>query len=227
MPKMLLGGLLGGLVGAGVWTAVGYFTGRDAGYAACAVGLLTGLGVRLVATQEIAYFDKAQRRMVRKRTAEGGPLGGAVAVVIALLAVFGAKYALWQLTSPVAKREAAVAEIDESVLVAPIASDVARELEARGQRLSWPPGVTPSEAVAKEHFPPEVWSEAERRWSQMSPEEKEARTREMAEELRILPPPEAQNETEEPTTFLSSLELFDLLWLALAAAAAFALGASG
>jgi hypothetical protein len=225
MPKMLLGGALGGLLGATAWTAAGYFTGREAGYAALAVGLLAGLGVRLLGTSEIAYFDKVRRRMVRRRAATGGPLAGVVAVLIALVAVFGAKYALWRLTSPVAERAAAMAEIDESLLIAPIASDVADELESQGRSLSWPEGVTPSEAVAQEHFPPEVWSEAVNRWNQMSEEEKAARTREMAEELRIVPPAAEQEETE-PATFVSAFGLLDLLWLALAAAAAFALGAS-
>lgn len=76
--QWLCGGIVGGAIGASGWVAIEYFTKSEFGWIAWPVGLLVGLGVHKAAAAD----------------SRNGFLRGAVAVVLALVAVVCAKYAL-------------------------------------------------------------------------------------------------------------------------------------
>jgi hypothetical protein len=220
--KMAIGGAVAGLIGAAIWAAIGYFTGLEIGWIAWGIGMLVGIGVRLVGSQEIAYFDKTQRRMVRSRVGAEGPLAGMVAAVLAVVSVLAGKYALVHLflSAPAASLED---YLEDDTMISSIADEVVVEFESQGRAVSWPAGVNPEEAYERADYPPEIWTEAESRWNAL-PEEERANLKKAQAELIGMAL--GNMEGAKSAVFLSSFGVFDLLWFGLAAVTAFKLGAS-
>lgn len=220
--KMAIGGIVAGLIGASVWAGIGYFTGLEIGWIAWLIGVLVGVGVRIVGSQEVAYFDKAQRRMVRSRVGAEGPLAGMVAAVLAVVSVLAGKYALVHLflSAPAASLEG---YLEDDTMISSMADQVVVEYEAQGRAVSWPAGVSPEEAYEREDYPPDVWTEAENRWNALPEEEKAELKKAQAE---LIGAALDNVDGAQSAVFLSSFGLFDLLWFGLAAATAFKLGAS-
>jgi hypothetical protein len=219
--KMVVGGLAGGLIGAAIWAAIGYFTGYEVGWIAWGIGFLAGLGVSVTGSQEVARFDKVQRKMVVERTAADGPLAGAVAAIAAVLSVLVGKYAVIHLL--VASPSSLEEYLDDETMIASIADEIVFEQEAQGRNVEWPEGVDPEEAYLKDDYPPAIWSEAEGRWNALSPGEREARKSLQADAIgaAMSSAPGARG-----AVFLASFGLFDVLWFGLAAVTAFKIGAS-
>jgi hypothetical protein len=220
--KMALGGAVAGLVGAAIWAAIGYFTGLEIGWIAWGIGMLVGIGVRLVGSQEIATFDKVQRRMVRSRVGAEGPVAGSLAAVLAVISVLAGKYALVHLflSAPASSLEDF---LDDDAMIASIADQIVVERESAGRAVSWPAGVAADEAFEKADYPLDVWTEAEGRWSALPVEERENLKRAQAE---LLGAAFESLEGAQSTMFAASFGVFDLLWFGLAAVTAFRLGAS-
>jgi hypothetical protein len=220
--KMAVGGAIAGLVGAAIWAAIGYFTGLEIGWIAWGIGMLVGAGVRVVGSQEIAYFDKTQKRMVRSRVGAEGPLAGAVAAVLAVVSVLAGKYALVHLflSAPAASLEE---YLEDDAMISSMADQVVIEYESQGRTVSWPAGVNPEEAYERSDYPQDVWTEAEGRWNALPEEEKASLKKAQAELIGVA----LDNmEGAQGAVFLSSFGVFDLLWFGLAAVTAFKLGAS-
>jgi hypothetical protein len=220
--KMAIGGIVAGLIGASVWAGIGYFTGLEIGWIAWLIGVLVGVGVRIVGSQDVAYFDKTQRRMVRSRVAAEGPLAGMVAAVLAVVSVLAGKYALVHLflSAPAASLEG---YLEDDAMISSMADQVVVEYEAQGRAVSWPAGVSPAEAYEREDYPPDVWADAENRWNALPEEEKAELKKAQAE---LIGAALDSVDGARSAVFLSSFGLFDLLWFGLAAATAFKLGAS-
>jgi hypothetical protein len=220
--KMALGGAVAGLIGAAIWAAIGYFTGLEIGWIAWGIGMLVGIGVRVVGSQDVAVFDKVQRRMVRSRVGAEGPVAGTVAAVLAVVSVLAGKYALVQLflSAPATSLQD---YLEDDVMISSIADQIVVEQESAGRAVSWPAGVTADEAYEKAHYPPEIWSQAESRWNALPAEERENLKTAQAELIGEV----LENvEGAQSTMFLASFGVFDLLWFGLAALTAFRLGAS-
>jgi len=220
--KMAMGGAAAGLIGAAIWAAIGYFTGLEIGWIAWGIGMLVGIGVRVVGSQEIAYFDKTQRKMVRSSVGAEGPLAGMVAAVLAVVSVLAGKYALVHLflAAPAASLEE---YLEDDTMISAIADEVVVEYESQGRAVSWPAGVNPEEAYERADYPPEIWTAAESRWNAL-PEEERANLKKAQAELIGMAL--GNMEGAESAVFLSSFGVFDLLWFGLAAVTAFKLGAS-
>jgi len=78
MVGTLIGGVIGGGVGAAIWAGVTYFTGWEVGLIAWAIGLLVGVGAKLLG----------------RPSAPGAVLAGVIALASVLLGKFGISY-LW------------------------------------------------------------------------------------------------------------------------------------
>jgi hypothetical protein len=222
LAKMAVGGAIAGLLGAAIWTAIGYFTGLEIGWIAWGIGVLVGIGVRVVGSQEVATFDKVQRRMVRSRVGAEGPVAGAVASVLAVVSVLAGKYALVHLflAAPVSSLEG---YLEDDTMISSFADEIVVERESRGQEVSWPQGVAPEEAYERADYPPDIWAEAESRWNALPEEERASLKKAQAELIGVA----LENmEGAQSAMFLSSFGVFDLLWFGLAAVTAFRLGAS-
>jgi len=220
--KMAVGGAIAGLIGAAIWAAIGYFTGLEIGWIAWGIGMLVGIGVRVVGSQEIASFDKTQRKMVRSRVGAEGPLPGMVAAVLAVVSVLAGKYALVHLflSAPAASLED---YLEDETMISSIADEVVFEHESQGRAVSWPAGVSPEDAYERADYPPAIWTEAESRWNALPKEERASLKKAQAELIGMAI---GNMEGAESAVFLSSFGVFDLLWFGLAAATAFKLGAS-
>jgi hypothetical protein len=220
--KMVMGGAVAGLIGAAIWAAIGYFTGLEIGWIAWGIGMLVGIGVRVVGSQEMVTFDKVQRKMVRSRVGAEGPVAGSVAAVLAVVSVLAGKYALVHLF--MSAPAASIADyLEDDSMISAIADQIVVEHESAGRPVAWPAGVTADEAYERAHYPPEIWTEAESRWNAVPPEEKETMKKAHAE---LIGAAFESMEGAESSMFLASFGAFDLLWFGLAALTAFRLGAS-
>jgi hypothetical protein len=220
--KMVFGGAVAGLIGAAIWAAIGYFTGLEIGWIAWGIGMLVGVGVRVVGSQEVAVFDKVQRKMVRSRVGAEGPVAGMVAAVLAVVSVLAGKYALVQLflSEPATSLQD---YLEDEAMISSIADQIVVEQESAGRTVSWPSGVSADEAYEEADYPPEIWTEAESRWSALPAEERERFKKAQAQ---LLGDALENLEGAQSTMFLASFGAFDLLWFGLAAVTAFRLGAS-
>ncbi|HEY7816851.1 MAG TPA: hypothetical protein VIG29_01430 [Vicinamibacteria bacterium] len=220
--KMALGGGVAGLVGAAIWAAIGYFTGLEIGWIAWGIGMLVGIGVRLVGSEEIATFDKVKRKMVRSRVGAEGPVAGSVAAVLAVISVLAGKYAVVHLflSAPASSPEDF---LDDAAMISSIADQIVVEHESAGRLISWPAGVAADEAFEKADYPTEIWNEAESRWNALPAEERQNLKKAQAE---LLGEVFESLDGVQGTMFAASFGAFDLLWFGLAAVTAFRLGAS-
>lgn len=208
MGRAVVGALIGGLVGAAAWAAVSHFLELEIGWLAWGIGVLVGLG--------------AQRAL----DGEATPATGAMAAVVALLAVLGGKWVavhLWVTT----ETEAALAEtssVSDELATSYLADAVALEREEAGDVLVWPerdPDLLPA---YEEDYPADVWAEAASRWDDLSPAErtdyKAARLEEMHTNIRDW------SSAVKVEAFQGSFGGLDLLFLGLAIVTAFKLGSS-
>ncbi len=220
--KMAIGGAVAGLIGAAIWAAIGYFSGLEIGWIAWGIGMLVGIGVRVVGSQEVAAFDKVQKRMVRSTEGAAGPVAGMVAAVLAVVSVLAGKYALVHLflSAPATSIED---YLEDDTMISSIADQIVIDHESGGRPVSWPAGVTAEEVYERADYPPEIWTEAESRWNAIPPEEKENLKKAQAE---LIGAAFENMEGAQSSMFLASFGAFDLLWFGLAAVTAFRLGAS-
>ncbi len=146
MVGAVVGGVLGGLVGAAVWATVTFYSGWEIGWIAWGIGGLVGLGVRLGSRSQ------------------GGIGFGTTAVILAIAAVLLGKLgtAHIELSAFLATDEAPLGMIADFVVA---------DREAAGRPVRLPP-----EDLAEslqDLYPPDVWSEAVRRWEAMDPNHQE------------------------------------------------------
>ena len=104
-----------------------------------------------------------------------------------------------------------------------LADDVVAEFESDGRDVDWPPGMDIESAWREDHYPADVWAEAQTRWDGMSESDRDAFkasvTREIGQEMAL-------GEQEMLNwLFLQSFTIFDILWVGLAVVTAFKLGA--
>lgn len=148
----ILGGAVGGLLGAAIWAAVAFWGRYELGWIAWGIGGLVGMGV---------YLGGRRR---------GGITAGGTAVALAVAAVLLGKWgaACADVSAWMHGDEQPIGTIAD-VLIAE------REESGRPQQMSREdPGDTDDNG-----YPPGIWSEAQRRWETLTPQQQE--------ELRELP----------------------------------------
>jgi hypothetical protein len=192
------GGVIGGLVGAAVWAAIAHFAHREVGWVAWGVGGLVGLGVR------VAAGDR------------DGPAFG----VLAVLAVLGGKFAAAHLIAGEV-RDALVAVTDDDLMV-PLAQAVVKERAAKGQKVMFLPGRSADTATELAEFPPEIRTEAAKRWNQLPPAEQQQRRAAETKQRAVFGVIVGAGAREG--IFRGSFSPYDLLWFGLATFTAFRIG---
>jgi hypothetical protein len=208
MLRWLLGGLVGGAAGVLIWVLIGYTTHYEVGWIAWGVGFLVGLGVRFA-----AHLGDQEESMGQ----------GIVAAGMAIGSIFLAKFLIYWLlvgsvdTDPIRELVGEI-RFDNEAMVASLADEVAEEMVQRGQTVQWPAGMTLEDASQKADYPPEVWRQAEMRWSQLGPDEQGKRTRARMELAMMLSG--AANKPE----FGEFFSPWDLLWFGLAMVTAYRIG---
>lgn len=196
-------GCVGGLVGVAIWAAIVFRSGRHVGWFVGLVGVLVGIGVRSGADGAL----KTEH--------------GELAVAIAIACVFLGKYAAahWM-----AARLRLGFTTDDEFMTAVLADRIVAQRQATGQKLVWPkekglPGVPHCL-----RYPAEIWTEAQRQWKQMSPAERRAEIKQYRQGIAELLNGAIANLRR--LGFRSSFGLLSLIWIVVAALAAFCL-ASG
>ncbi len=208
--KDLVLGLIAGAVGALVWAAVAYFTEYEIGWIAWGIGALVGYAVA-------------------RGGEEGGRspmIAGCLALLITALAIVAGKYGAIEMRMP---DDAGLVELymvrfeDEEYVISFLADDVAMEHASAGRVVAWPQGVDPSNAATQSEYAPEIWAEADSRWTAFSDEEKTMFRQQ--EQLLVQQNVEANlpavREMLKRESFYGSFGSIDLLFFGLAMVTAF------
>jgi hypothetical protein len=208
----IVGGAVAGTVGALIWAGIAYFTGYELGWIAWVVGGLVGFGVLVGSAGE------------RSNAA------GVVAVVVAVMALLGAKYMTVQmlLGNDAEITDAFVSGLQEDELVISyIADDVAAQFADQGRPVNWPAGVDPSQATTRVEYPPDVWSVAQGRWDDMSLTEREQFRADLTEMVsaNVTEAMEAIRGELTQVGFMGSFGALDLIFFGLAVVTAYKVAA--
>ncbi len=199
----LIGGMIGGLIGAGIWAGITYATNYEIGWIAWGVGFLVGVGVRMGAQE----WD--------------GAAPGILAVVLALLAVVGGKYAAASLMVSGIGADLAV-KVTEADVKESMCFDIAKERMASVPPLQWPPGKNLETANSIADFPADVQQEVVKRWTALSPAEQVQRIADQKKQMEEIH--KMLSGAIQGMAFQHSFGPMDILFFLLAAFTAFKLG---
>ena len=211
MINGIIGGAIGGAIGAALWAGITYGTGYEIGWIAWGIGALVGVG-------HAAGFK------------EGGTVAGASAVVIAVAALLGGKYASIELMLSqelgdwAAIGQEALADDDEAV-VAYIADQIIVDRLDSGEPVDWPNDAGFDEFIDTEDYPADVWQQATAVWESMSPSgQQEFR------QLAVQSVESSLNEFRDMIAaegFIHSFGILDVVFFGLAIAAAYKIASEG
>lgn len=217
MINATIGAAVGGLLGAAAWAALMYFLHLEIGWLAWGVGILAGVGVAVVVKDE--------------RTA----MTGVIAAVIALGSLALGKYAGVHFLAKDALSEMQADLLSDNFTFTladaqiSLADQVVEEYEDQGKAVNWPAGMTYEDAEQPEHYPPDLWADAQGRWNAMSAAEQEdyraqqqasiqSAIASMGGEIRSM---------MEAEGFKSSFSMWDFIFGGLALVTAFKIGSGG
>jgi hypothetical protein len=199
----IVGGLIGGLIGAAIWAGISYATNYEIGWIAWGVGFLVGAGVRMGAQE----WD--------------GPLPGAIAVIIAVLAVVGGKYATASMLVSKLGAEIPISVTDVDMKET-LCREIATERTGKNVPMKWPGDKSLSTARTFADFPADVQQEATKQWDAVPPAEQQqkiAEQKQRMEEVRTM-----MRGMMHSVAFQASFGVMDILFFLLAAYTAFQLG---
>jgi hypothetical protein len=197
---------VGAGIAGGAWYVLVQSTGIELRFLTAAIGVLAGVTVLGVAGRF------------------AGIISGSIAAAVALTVIVGTHYIVFeQHIRPLEQKVFRDFSLSEEVLIGLLARDVALDQQARGVRLTWPPGIeSPEDAVHEHEFPTTVWKEASERWAR-SPDDWKAQFK--AEKEADV---KGEYEAARTSGFLAWAFLNRSgLWTAFGVLAALALGSGG
>lgn len=111
---------------------------------------------------------------------------------------------------------------DAQPMIGLLASEVEEEYKKAGQPVP-PPAVPPTEdSTIEQNYAPQTWTEAQRRWAALTPQQQQERTAQYESQVRVLMG--AVKGSVRSQSFRESFSPYDGLWFILAALTAFRLG---
>jgi hypothetical protein len=215
----IVGGCVGGLIGAAIWAALAYFAHLESGWVAWGVGGLAGFGVAVGSG------------------GVGGSLYGILAVLIALgsicLGKFSAvRFSLADVEGTVMKQfEDDLRKNhnnDDSFLLS-VADAIAEEWVAAGKTPKWPNSKAAEDREEPSDYPADLLKEAKARWAGLDAGEREALKQSIEARYRanLEGAVTAMRGEISSEGFFASWGAFDLLFVVLAIATSFRIGAGG
>ncbi len=193
-------GLGSGLAAGILWVLADYLLRHELGWFAWVVAACAGLGVRMAAGERNGFAP------------------GFLAVAISLVLIVGSKFAVAYSCTYHIVDNLTVASSSEGAKRL-LAIQIALDRQKKGQQVGgrsldhdW------AETTSLDDFPPEIQNEAEERWQDMSPHEREAlknKLEAVGGKPRLL---------MATVMFPRLFGLFDLVWFFLAAVTAFRIG---
>jgi hypothetical protein len=207
--KWLLGGTAGGAIGAVIWILASHFLHAEIGYVAIAIGILSGLGVRMA-----SRYDDVPPTTFQSVVAAG----------IAVAMILGAKFIVVSLAvdqflaqqQDLGPRELLTGRVDDDENLAAeiqkiaaerrrrfaeslsdvevtidelplrMARDEAERRETAGEDLTWPEGSNLQSVESAEDLPPEIMDWAYEKFAAMSQAEKEAEAQRQSDQINNL-----------------------------------------
>ncbi len=115
------------------------------------------------------------------------------------------------------------AKITDESMVVQFADEIVELRMQENKPVRWPGAKTLVDAESKEDYPQDIWAEAERKWNQLTPDERDKKKQEL-DDLRK----QAVDEFAaglQGRAFEESFGPWDLLWAALAVVTAYKIGA--
>jgi hypothetical protein len=202
--KGIIAGVIAGVVGALVWAGIAVSTGYEIGWLAWGIGAAVGAAVAWGSV--------------------GSKANGSIAVVIAVVAILGGKFASVEMS--ISKEVKAANEgisqsidSDDEIVMNWLAADVAATAKDMGKKMEWPAGVTAETASEKKDYPVEIWALAETAWSQMSEEDKASVRNDIRKLIKAKIDQIASGERGDG--FMSSFSPFDIVFFFLAISTAY------
>lgn len=192
LVKGVAGAVAGGAVGGALWVGVALATGWELSLIAIIVGGCVGFGMGM------------------GNQGRGGLGAGLLAACVTFLCVIGAKAGVAHVVAQrwMAEQSLEVTEEDaRTALMETVYTSFSDE------------GVPMTEPEDEDDFPPEVWTEADRRWHAMSVAEREGYRAGLEQELRA--GMEEAGGVFTLLAFIFSFGLFDLVCISLAMGTAF------
>lgn len=205
MTRALFGATLGGLVGAALWTAVAFLFHYEIGWIAWGVGVAAGYGA--------ARFGERLDWTT-----------GAAAAGIAVLSIALGKFAAVHLVvdDAIAELTSGPEGITDELAISYVADDVAMAFHDEGRRLDWPGGAEPTNPSTQAEYPRDVWGEAARVWSELSPQERSEFKSEIAGGMQANAATIRDGAVQ--AGFRESFGALDVLFVLLAVGSAYKLG---
>jgi len=202
------GGLIGGAVGAAIWAAIAYYAEVEIGWIAWGVGILVGAGVAVGARGNISW------------------LTGGIAAVIALVSVFGGRYAVFKIWTEeqLGSTQQVIAYTEQDALQELI-DEMAQERIDNGETVAFKNGTTIEDAYYPDDYPDDLVTAVQQRWDSWSPDERRAYTASKEAQTRRQFA-NAKADIAE-AGFLDEFGPIDVLFAALAVFSAFGVGATG
>lgn len=207
-PLPIIVGVIAGLVGAAIWATIAYLAHAEIGIVAWGIGGLVGF---CVATA---------------MKGEANQTSGALAAIIAVLAVVGGKYsAVYATTSKAASSIHATVHVTDDDMKVALADTIVEERLAANATLKWPQGKDASNAEAPEDYPRDVWAEASKQWDELTDQERTDRKKEAeAAHHKMI---DAIVVGVNRQAFWSTFGVLDIVFFVLAIITAFRLGSGG
>lgn len=207
MLRGLVGALIGGLIAAAAWALIAYYLNRESTLVALGVGVLVGKGMQYGLTES------------------PGTRSGAIAALVALATIVAGKFAAVQIIiREDMERAAFMQPVNEEACKIQLGFAVMEELEKEGKSLKWPEGRNADNLEHFEEFPDQIRNEVDAEWMAMTPEEKTDFTK--ATQLAYDQYRQDVAADASVTGFVNSFSFYDILWGALAMAAAAGIGST-
>jgi hypothetical protein len=205
MTRALFGATLGGLVGAALWTAVAFLFHYEIGWIAWGVGVAAGFGAAKLGDR----LDWTT---------------GAAAAGIAVLSIALGKFAAVHLVvdDAMAELTSGPAGVTDEFAISYVADEVVVAFHQEGRNLAWPGGAEPSNPASQAEYPADVWSEATRAWSELTPEQRADFKAEIADGMQANAA--VIRESAVQAGFQESFGALDVLFVLLAIGSAYKLG---
>lgn len=207
MTKGFIGALIGGVIGAAIWAAIAYFSGYELGIIAWLLGGVVGLGMALGAGDE--------------SDTPTGVVAAMVAIGAIALGKFTAIHFLVERDLNKMYAEEAPITLDDAKVY--LAEQLVDEYTAAGKPLTWPEGMTYEEASVLTDYPTDLQKDVEARWATLSPDVHE-QYRVAVEQFRVEGLSMAKSAIKD-MAFKESFSMWDAIWILLAVATAFKVGA--
>jgi len=107
---------------------------------------------------------------------------------------------------------------ENEIWITYVADEIIDERETKGEAIDYPPGFSPGVGTTESDYPPDVWSEAESRWNEMSESDKENLKNNSGFDDLLS---EMGGSSGKFSLFLTTFVMIDLLFIGLAVVASY------